>query len=386
MNRLIESTSDNKNLRIFFYFEKEISNEVLNYIQKKHNAGHIHSIYCSGNRNSKSMNMLKRLGGKYIDYFNHPEKINENFDAFCIGEPKTLEKLNFVLYQSLLILKNSGTLYIENFSNENSAFQAFYKNNREKLLLARQMMVNGVKEKNLHCKVYQDCAPSEFASGDGKLNIVCVLKSGPIYNVDYVNRLYAGVKRNFNKEFNFFCLTDLNSKKFDPNIEIIPLIHNFPGWWSKMEIFRPNIFPSGNVVFFDLDTLIADNIDFFDVNFENDTLYGLRDFYKINSFASGVLCFRTGEEISRLYLHFSSKADSIIRNEHGDQDFLGKQLIKKNFLQDVFLGKIKSFKVDCYEQSTGAFFVPKDTSVICFHGKPRMCDVNNPDFKALWYG
>lgn len=44
---------------------------------------------------------------------------------------------------------------------------------------------------------------------------------------------------------------------------IIELKHNLPGWWSKIELFRPVYSRGSTIVYFDLDVLLLKNIDRF---------------------------------------------------------------------------------------------------------------------------
>ena len=52
------------------------------------------------------------------------------------------------------------------------------------------------------------------------VNVLC-MKWGDYYTADYVNRLYAGVRRNLVRPFRFVCMTD-DSTGFAPGIEAVP--------------------------------------------------------------------------------------------------------------------------------------------------------------------
>lgn len=87
--------------------------------------------------------------------------------------------------------------------------------------------------------------------------IICVLRSGGVYGADYVRKLnYAAVNAS-KKEIRFVCLTDFDSIDF---CEVIPLKHKWPGWWSKIELFRPDL-NLGKAIYFDLDVLILKEIE-----------------------------------------------------------------------------------------------------------------------------
>ena len=56
-----------------------------------------------------------------------------------------------------------------------------------------------------------------------RVNVLC-LKWGTYYGPEYVNRLYAGVRRNLKRPFRFVCVTD-NPAGLRPEVETVP----FPG-------------------------------------------------------------------------------------------------------------------------------------------------------------
>lgn len=89
------------------------------------------------------------------------------------------------------------------------------------------------------------------------INIVCVLRQGGKvgYDATWVDKLHNNIKRNVTLPFRFLCLSDC-----EVNCERVPLISSDPGYWAKLELFRENLF-DGPVLFFDLDTLICNNID-----------------------------------------------------------------------------------------------------------------------------
>jgi hypothetical protein len=64
------------------------------------------------------------------------------------------------------------------------------------------------------------------------------------------------VARNLTVPHRFVCLTDVT----DVTCERIALTTDWPGFYAKLELFRPGLF-HGPVLYFDLDTVIHRNID-----------------------------------------------------------------------------------------------------------------------------
>jgi hypothetical protein len=89
------------------------------------------------------------------------------------------------------------------------------------------------------------------------INIACVLRQGGKvgYDATWVEKLKNSVSRNLSLPYKFVCLSDC-----DVPCERIPLISFGKGFWSKLELFRPNLF-NGPVLYIDLDNVICGNLD-----------------------------------------------------------------------------------------------------------------------------
>lgn len=88
------------------------------------------------------------------------------------------------------------------------------------------------------------------------VTIACVYRSGSrLYSPRYVGVLAAMLARNVTLPYRFVCLSDV-----DVPCERIPLITDWAGFYSKIELFRPGLF-AGPVLYLDLDTVIHGNID-----------------------------------------------------------------------------------------------------------------------------
>jgi hypothetical protein len=92
-------------------------------------------------------------------------------------------------------------------------------------------------------------------------HVVCV-KWGNKYPSQYANVLNSMVKRHTTVPFQFHCLTD-DPVGLDTEINVIKLPTDpwVKSWWSKLWMFAPEMPLKGNMLFFDLDVVIFDNID-----------------------------------------------------------------------------------------------------------------------------
>lgn len=194
--------------------------------------------------------------------------------------------------------------------------------------------------------------------------IACVLKSGGDYDAEYVERLHAGVSR-YAPGARFVCLSDV-----DVPCERIPLKYDWPGWWSKMELFRPDI--QGEMLFMDLDTVITGDLT---PLIKLKRLAMLADFYKPERLASGLM-FLPQQCREKVWRHWIADPQARMdeAGRFGDQKIIGdvfKDMAVK--WQDALPGKVVSYKVHMKGRGNK---VPDGASVVCFHGQPRPRELN----------
>jgi hypothetical protein len=204
------------------------------------------------------------------------------------------------------------------------------------------------------------------------LTVACVLRSGGIYTAEWVARLRAGVKRHLKASHRFVCLSDV-----DVPCERIPLRHDWPGWWAKMEAFRLH----GPLLYMDLDTVIVDDLGPVAEHAAKPGFTMLRDFYAPDHCGSGVMAWNS--DYRRLYDDFAADAARLMtvqRARMGDQalieDVIGRDKIMR--WQDHVPG-IVSYKVHCRSG------IPAGARVVCLHGRPKFGDMPaNDPVRMAW--
>lgn len=221
------------------------------------------------------------------------------------------------------------------------------------------------------------------------INIVCV-KWGPAFDVEYVNKLHAACLRHSSQPFRFICFTD-DPKGVASEVECreIPF-KQLTGWWNKMYLFCPSADLHGRVMYFDLDTVIIDNIDellSFSGNFAIlGDLYGRKRDPRCTRYGSGVMSW-VAENQHHVWHAFASDILGNMRTGGGDQNYLMRvvPVVEVTFWQDFLQkNKVCSYKADVRdEQPKGV--IPLGVSVVCFHGKPRPHEERNlPWMLAHW--
>ncbi len=203
--------------------------------------------------------------------------------------------------------------------------------------------------------------------------VICVLKSGGEYDVDYVHHLKEGVEK-YSNNVRFICLTDLPEIK---GVEILPLECNLAGWWSKLELFKPSLDCLEDFLYIDLDTIIVSNIEQL---FKGARNTALRDMYaKINrpewntNIGSGVM--KLSKELRQvIWKEWVKSPEKHIEEagRYGDQRFLQRWLVKFPRLQDLYPKFFISYKGGNVKNIS----FPKETKMVVFHGQPRPREVN----------
>lgn len=203
------------------------------------------------------------------------------------------------------------------------------------------------------------------------LTVACVLKSGGVYDATWVARLKAGVERNLTSEHRFVCLTDTKV----PCSSLL-LEKNWPGWWSKIELFR--IPPP--VLYFDLDTLILGDLS--DLVKSMRGFVMLRDFYMPTRKASGIMSWSIGSGAASIYEKFCKEPQKIMDEFRtgGDQGFIERVMPDAHVFQDMVPGQIVSYKADNCQIKA-----PHGARVLALHGQPKFTDMAPTSWaRTMW--
>ena len=220
------------------------------------------------------------------------------------------------------------------------------------------------------------------------LTVACVLKSGVFshpgrtdkdveYQPEDVIWLKKQVERHLSCPHRFVCLSDIEI----PGVETIKLRRNWPGWWSKMELFAQ----FQQAFYLDLDTVIAGPLDDI-VTSPAARFTALRNLSSKTKprVGSGVMSW--DGNYSFLYEIFRQDPDwymaHYVRSDRwGDQGFIQDHLESWDYLQDKFPGAVVSYKIDMKESGDP----PPGCSIVCFHGKPKPHEVQHKHFWVPQY-
>jgi len=205
------------------------------------------------------------------------------------------------------------------------------------------------------------------------ITVVCIYWQGPFkgdierYPVEWIAHLKRMVEKHLPLEHRFVCMSNV-----EVPCERIPLEHNWEGWWSKIELFRPGLF-TGQVLYLDLDTVIVGSLEPL-LKFGSHPFIGLRAFNprksSISSYmGSAILSWKTNGSFDFLYneFNFQEHSDQFV----GDQDYISAMLynrkIKLSHWQ-VLVHGIYSYKRHIRKEG---HLLKDEPRIICFHGDPR---------------
>jgi hypothetical protein len=196
------------------------------------------------------------------------------------------------------------------------------------------------------------------------LTVACVLyvdKEHTDFNLVYVEKLASTIRRNLTVPHKFVCYSNMDVRFFDR----IPLVHDWPGWWSKMEVMDVARLP-GRVLLADLDTVLVGNIDEMAKARHTTLIHGFHG--RRAPMGSGFMML-TQDDRARLWQEFSARPKKHMENFRGDQDFISPRVQHARTWQEDFPGQLVSYKLDCVAKHKDV--LPEKARVICFHGKPR---------------
>jgi len=168
---------------------------------------------------------------------------------------------------------------------------------------------------------------------DKKLTVACVLWEGNFrtrnYDFGWVRKLKSMVSNNLTIPHEFVCLSNVSFPKpyHKLGIKTIPLKNDWPGWWSKIELFTPGLL-TGRVLYLDLDLVIIKNIDGM-VKYNspftllpNEGIGGkiTPDGQVIYLYNSSVMCFEADTHITKKIYH--GLTPGTMKTYRGDQDLI----------------------------------------------------------------
>lgn len=208
------------------------------------------------------------------------------------------------------------------------------------------------------------------------MTVACVLRSGGGFTTDDVDALHRAFLR-YDPGVDFVCLSDVPVR-----CRWISLSTDLPGWWAKMELFRPGLFTGERVLYIDLDTVVVGDPRV--LAFGSISPIVLSDFYDPANMASGVVAFTGGDPwIESIWNDFRDRAPTIMAQHPRRMDhYLRGYLNAARRWQVVAPGAIVSYKEHLRgrrEPYAETIEIPADARLVCMHGRPTLRELPADD-------
>jgi hypothetical protein len=168
-------------------------------------------------------------------------------------------------------------------------------------------------------------------------------------------------------------------------------------WWYKMQLFNCNHY-AGPLLYFDLDTVIMNNIDWV-WQLPAEYFWAIRDFKYLwrptySGLNSSVMWWDT-IKYAHVWNQFAQEdLPKIMRKYHGDQDYISSN-ISANQRRFFELERVKSWRWQCaaggydfkkkrhFNPGSDTYFSP-ETSIVIFHGQPKPAEISDPAIVRHW--
>jgi hypothetical protein len=233
----------------------------------------------------------------------------------------------------------------------------------------------------------------------GPIHCACLIH-GTAYSWMYVDRLYNMLDRHLTQDIVLHVYTEADRKVPDHMIkhELKALAIDQPkkAWWYKLQLFNHK-HHQGPLLYFDLDTVITDNIDWI-THQSLDYFWAPRDFKRLwrpnyTGINSSVMWWDT-TRFADVWQNFKQQQFPLLQRRYpGDQDFLSDVIpqARRRFLDEQL---IRSWKWECvdggWDFRRRQYHAPDSgtrlngASVLVFHGRPNPEDVKDPVVLQHW--
>jgi len=200
----------------------------------------------------------------------------------------------------------------------------------------------------------------------------------------YVNNLFAGVTQFADREFDFICFTN-EELDLDPGIEVrkFPLVSS-RGVLPRLYMFSEESGLFGHqVLCLDLDVVVVGNMK---ALMSYDGLFCARSKFKLgerHKLDGDIMSFRAGPEATALFwAPFIADVEQSEEITHGRERYWIRHVADD--IADRWDEKAPRAVLSYKWHMKRSPAIPKDASIVSFHGYPRPHQVNKPWLNNLW--
>lgn len=214
---------------------------------------------------------------------------------------------------------------------------------------------------------------------NGVKTIVLVLKEGKDFAFRDVELIARHIKGKWNSSVKprIICLWSKASQYYDlGGIELIPLGNDYPGTWSRIQLYSPEMEQYKPFLYIDLDTVVVQSIEnIFDLVKDESKFITLEDFWQRGQLATGLVWFPKNCE----------KTQKVWNSWKGPVGNRMDYFLRKVVTPDTYWQRLTTTIVD-FKEKGGKLLseISPKIDLVCFHGKPRIFDVANASISLQW--
>ena len=204
---------------------------------------------------------------------------------------------------------------------------------------------------------------------------------GDKYSDYYAQRLQREVRKYLTLEHRFICITDRNIKGVYCQRPVV----DWPGWWGKIQLFKPGFCGDGINLWLDLDVVITGNLDSMVLQYGDSHMACAANWAQSGhgGCQSSVMLWKGGKgcQAEWIYRYFDpADAHWPPINQPGvlwgDQEHLTRLRDEGRISVTHFdPALVQSYKYHCRDG------LPDGTKIVVFHGDPKPADVRESWFK-----
>lgn len=202
--------------------------------------------------------------------------------------------------------------------------------------------------------------------------IVLVLRSGGDFAIRDVELIARHIQGKWQSPIKprIICLWDKASQHYDlGNFELLPLSNTYPGTWSRIQLYSPEMDQYRPFLYVDLDTAVVNSLEQVFASITDPSLFiTLEDFWQRGSLATGLVWFpKNCEKTKKVWESWKMPVGRRMDN-----------YIRSVISADTYWQKLTNSIYDFKPRRGGLLQkVPEGASLICFHGKPRIFEAVN---------
>lgn len=225
---------------------------------------------------------------------------------------------------------------------------------------------------------------------------------GDQYPWQYVDNLHGMLQRHLDPDVRLHVFTEPHRLVPEPyvrhDLREWPGAHGARGaWWNKLQMFGPGHF-QGRVLYFDLDIVIIDTIQWM-LELEPDRFWTIRDWrylWRPNwmGINSSIMIWQAPDWHWLAQRATAQDMPAIMARHGGDQDWL-TQVIDPVRLGFFDINRVQSWRWQIldggmdmhtrrYRRPGAGAVVPRDTSVVVFHGRPKPHQIQSDWIQRHW--